>query len=145
MNHRNMNWKMKSDLGGDIRLKWVFRECSEIQTGTEQKSLCSENNQQQALTQQAAWGALKWKWVCCLFIVQELSRRRQGSWHKFTALYSRTRACRLFTFKNILLLYLMKDLANCWNQRGQVPWQNISCRGLLLQVYKIRNKDKLLW
>lgn len=33
-NCRNMSWKMKGDLAGGIRLKWVFREGTEIQTGT---------------------------------------------------------------------------------------------------------------
>lgn len=111
MNHRNMNWKMKSDLSGDTRLKWMFREGTEIQTGTEQKSLCGENNQQCALTQQAAWAVLKWKWLCCFFKVKALSSSRQGYSikRKLTALCSRTQAWRLFTFKIFLFLYLMKD------------------------------------
>lgn len=73
---------MKSDLSGDIRLKRAFREATEIQTGREQKSLHSENNQQCALTQQAVWAVLKWKWLCCFFKVKALSSTRQGLEHK---------------------------------------------------------------
>lgn len=34
--------RRKEDLIGDIRLKWAFRESTEIQTGTGQTFLCSD-------------------------------------------------------------------------------------------------------